>query len=120
METQIKENKVKTKDTICMMYTIVSSDGMGNSTFSDNRSYFLKMIKDSLIELHSEKDFRVKYLKLCIMKEETHEFTSQDKDQLRYILHAEYEPEDPHETQLEELRQRMVKGGFNYKPKRRT
>ena len=38
---------------------------------------------------------------------ETREFDSETKDWVRYILHAECDPEDPHASLLEELKEKM-------------
>jgi hypothetical protein len=67
----------------------------------------LMSIKELLIAKYGKTDFRVKYLALCLMKTETHEFDSEAKDWVRYVLHAECEPEDPHTDLLEELREKM-------------
>lgn len=67
----------------------------------------LVSIKELLIAKYGKTDFRVKYLTLCIMKTETREFDSEEKDWVRYILHAECDPEDAHTDLLEDLREKM-------------
>lgn len=91
----------------CSLYVVVSSDGMGNSTFSENETHWLKEIRKALAEKYGETNFRVKFLAQCIIKSETHEFGVQDREWVRYILHAEYEPEDDHHNLLVELEEKM-------------
>lgn len=71
----------------------------------------LKGIRKLLAEKYGNKNFRVKWLDLCIIKWETHELDTQDKEWIRYILHAECYPEDDHKILLDELKERMEKGG---------
>jgi len=67
----------------------------------------LEAIHNLLIKKYGEADFRVKYLRLCLLMNETREFDSETKDWVRYILHAECDPEDPHASLLEELKEKM-------------
>lgn len=90
-----------------MLYVVVMSDGMGNSTFSDRETYWLKEIKKALTEKYGELDYRVKFLNQCILKSETNEFDVQDREWVRYILHEETEPDDQHKRLLEELEEKM-------------
>jgi hypothetical protein len=83
-------------------YYMIEYDGQGNTTFSEHKLQFLKAIKNLLIEKYSESNCRVKFLSLCIIRAETKEFDTQDKDWVRSILHAEFEPE-LHTGLLEEL-----------------
>lgn len=93
-----------------MLYALVMSDGMGNSTFSENELYWLKEIKKAFTEKYGETDYRVKFLSLCIIKSETGEFEVQDREWVRYILHAESEPADDHKGLLDELKDKIEKG----------
>lgn len=90
-----------------MYYYLVVGDGLGNTLFSDNKSDHLKNIKKLLVEKYGENDYRVKFISLCMLKAETNEFEIQDKEWVRYILHAECDPEDPHTSLLEELKERL-------------
>lgn len=105
-------------DKVCMMYTLISSNNMGNTMWSDREEEWLKQTKDILIEIHGHDDFRVRFLLACIVKRETGELSTQDVEWIRYILHAEYEPEFPHTIQMEEIEQRMNETGtFTKYPK---
>lgn len=90
-----------------MYYVLIMSDGMGNSTFSDNETYWLKEIQKALSKKYGEADYRVKFLKICVMKSETNEFDIQDREWVRYILHEESEPDDQHKRLLRELEEKM-------------
>ncbi len=92
-----------------MYYVLVMSDGMGNSTFSDRETYWLKEITKELTKKYGAEDFKTRFLQQCVIKSETNEFDIQDREWVRYILHEESEPDDSHKTLLEDLRERMEK-----------
>ena len=100
---------VKTvKPCFSLYYGLFTYLEFGSMEAEDLRVHLLE-IKKLLAEKYGADDFRTKFLTLCILKNETHEVDSQDKDQVRYILHAECEPEDLHTVQLEDLKERMEK-----------
>jgi hypothetical protein len=90
-----------------MYYALLCGDGYGNSIWSDNRLEHLKGIKKLLIAKYGEQNYRVKYLTLCIIKEESGEFDIEEREWVRYILHPEAEPEDSHAVLLAELEEKM-------------
>jgi hypothetical protein len=67
-------------------------------------------IKKLLVEKYGESNFRVKFLTLILLKNETHEMDTQDREWVRYILHAECEPEDSHHSLMEELEELINEG----------
>lgn len=95
------------KREISMYYALMMSDGLGNTCFSDNQTRFLKEIKAELQAKYGEKDYRVKFLSLCILKDETNELDIEDREWIRYILHEEVEPDDSHADLLEDLKERI-------------
>ena len=67
-------------------------------------------IKKLLAKKYGDQDYRVKYMAKCILKTETHELETEDREWIRYILHAEDEPEnEQHQRLLAELKERMEK-----------
>jgi hypothetical protein len=73
-------------------------------------------IKRLLSEKYGATNFRVKFLDLCILKHETKELDIEDREWIRYILHANEEPEPTHTSLLDELEELMANNCY---PKRR-
>jgi hypothetical protein len=90
-------------------YYLLIGDGLGNTVFSDNQREFLAKIKSLLEQKYGTFDYKVKFLSICLIKNETSELDVEDKEWLRYILHAETEPNDDHADLLEELKTRLTK-----------
>jgi hypothetical protein len=105
-ENQIVHIEGEFKPTLDFYYTLLSWSQYGQFMPEDMRTMLIN-IKRLLTEKYGEKDFRVRYLGLCIIKYECGEYGSQEKDWVRMILHLAVDPSDPHRLDMTDIKKRM-------------
>lgn len=88
-------------------YGLFTYIGFGGSIDQEQVKPILTNIKNLLEQKYGKDDFRVRYMRQCLLKCDTREFDVEDREWIRYILHAEAYPEDSHANLLEELKERM-------------
>lgn len=93
--------------TLSDYYGLFTYIGLGGSIDQEQVKPIFRNIKRLLEEKYGKEDFRVKYMQFCLLKCDTHEFDVEDREWIRYILHAEVDPNDSHESLLEDLKERI-------------
>jgi hypothetical protein len=102
----MKENPT-VQDQLDMLYVRIMSDGMGNTMFSDDQTHYLKETLKCLLSKYGSEDYRSRFLVQCVLKSETNELDTEDREWVRYILHQESEPDEQHQRLLSQLQERM-------------
>lgn len=116
-ENRIVHIEGEFKPTLEFYYNLLSWAQFGQFIPEDMRTMLIN-IKRLLIEKYGAMDFRVRYLALCIYKQECGEYGAQEKDWVRMILHVATDPTDPHRLDMAEIKKRMDTMGdlTKYKP----